>query len=156
MQQTDFKLCNCPKKWETNLHGHHPSCVRATKCFFCGMSNQMCKRLRICRGGPFKANPLRILAEGNIRKGMHDNFLASIRILFFQIAPLNQQVAPSDKIDACISRLIRCRHQYEAMKLLQNVSAADVDSAEKCLFRLKCAYFDMKKLLEEQQSAAGN
>jgi len=42
------------------------------------------------------------------------------------------------------------------MKLLQNVSAADVDSAEKCLFRLKCVYFDMKKLLEGQQSAAGN
>jgi len=156
MQPNEFNLCNCPKKWKTPLHGHHPSCVRSPSCFFCGMSNQMCKRLRICRGGPFKANPLRILAEGNIRKGMHDNFLASIRILFFQIEPLFQQVAPSEKKKSCIPRVIRCRHQYEAMKLLQNVSSADVDSSEKCLFRLKCVYFDMKKLLEGQQSAAGN
>lgn len=150
---SNFKICNCPKKWNPYLHGHHPSCIRAPTCFFCQMTKNMCKRLGICKGGSFKANPRKTNAEQQIRDDIHQNLKASLQRLFQQIAPINQQIPSSDKKKACIRRALDCRSQYETMKLLQNVSAADIDSAEKCLCRLKCVYFDMKNMLKEQKSS---
>ena len=143
-------LCNCPKNWNPRLRGHYQSCIRNPTCFFCQMKKDMCKRLGMCKGGSFKANPRKTYAEQQIRDGIHQNLKASLQRLFQQIAPINQQIPSSDKKKACIRRALDCRRQYETMKLLQNASAADIDSAEKCLCRLKCVYFDLKTMSKEK------
>jgi hypothetical protein len=143
---THVKLCNCPKTWEFNKKGHHVSCIRSTTCFFCQMSRQMCERLGICKRGSFKKNPRNVEAEKKINGDIHRNVMSSLQRLFQQIPPLLRQIPDSDKKKSCFKRLLDCRSQYEAMKLLQNISSANVDSAEKCLYKLKCVYFDMKTM----------
>jgi hypothetical protein len=142
----NFKLCSCPKTWNWRLHGHHPSCVRDSKCFFCQMTKDMCKRLGICKGVSFKENPKRANAEEKVYEDIHQNVMATLQRLFQQVATLIPQIPESDKKKACFKRVCVCRSQYEAMKLLQNISSANVDSAEKCLYKLKCVFFDMKTM----------
>jgi hypothetical protein len=149
----EFKLCSCPKTWGSNRH-HHPSCIRADECFFCQMSKEMCKRLGICKGGPFKANSKRVAIEQTINGDIFQNLMAAHQMMFQKIAALIPQISPSDKKKSSCKRELDCRKQYEEMKLVANPSAANVDSAEKCLYRLKCVYTDLKSMLKPKQSSA--
>jgi hypothetical protein len=149
----EFKLCSCPNTWGGNKH-HHPLCIRAAECFFCQMSKVMCKRLGICKGGPFKANSKRVAIEQTINDDIFQNLKATLQRMFQQIAALSPQIPESDKKKSSCKKAMACRKQYEEMKLLQNPSAANVDSAEICLYKLKCVYTDLKSMLKPKQSSA--
>jgi hypothetical protein len=150
----NFKLCSCPENWNWRLHGHHPSCVRDSTCFFCQMKKDMCNRLRICKGGSFKDNLKRANVEEKVYEDIFQNLMATLQRLFQQVATLIPQIPESDKKKSSCKKAMDCRKQYEEMKLVQNPSAANVDSAEKCLYKLKCVYTDLKSMLKPKQSSA--
>ena len=152
----EFRLCNCPSlpKWDLIKQGHHVSCIRYSKCIFCQMSKKICKLLGICKSGSFSKNPRNVEAEKKINGDIYRNVLATLQRLFQQVATLIQQIPESDKKKSSCKRAMDCRKQYEEMKLVQNPSAVNVDSAEKCLYRLKCVYTDLKSMLKPKQSSA--
>lgn len=149
----EFKLCTCPDTWD--LHeGHHQHCIRAPKCFVCQMSKEMCKILDICKGGRFKHKFKKLDADQKVFSELYRNLKAAIQRIFQQIAALILQIAESDKKNSSCKKVMACRKQYEEMKLVENPSAANVDSAEKCLYKLKCVYTDLKSMLKPKQSSA--
>ena len=153
----EFKLCNCPKTWELKLFGHHQSCIRSTQCSSCGMSKSLCSHLRICKWGIFKENSKTQNQEKIGYAVIFQNLKGAIQNLFQQIQQLIQRICESDTKKACFKRVLDCRSQYEAIASLPNASAANVDSAEKCLYKLKCVLFDMKAMLKAQQAvSSGN
>jgi len=155
--QFDFKLCNCPKTWELKLFGHHQSCIRSTQCSSCGMSKSLCSHLRICKWGIFKENPKRKAEESKSYAIIFQNLKGGIQNLFQQLQLFIQKIVESDRKKSCFKRVLDCRSQYEAIASLPNASAANVDSAEKCLYKLKCVLFDMKAMLKAQQAvSSGN
>jgi hypothetical protein len=148
-----YSMCNCPKTWKNN--GHHLTCIRSKTCIFCLMEKNTCGLLGICKGKTsFKENSRTIEAEQTIRNDIFNNLKASLKRLFYQIAVLQEQIDSSEKKKSCLRRVFNCRSQYETMKQMQNVSDADIDSAEKCLYKLKCAYFDIKTM--DKKSASEN
>jgi hypothetical protein len=149
----EFKLCTCPDTWGP-FEGHHQYCIRAPKCFVCQMSQHMCKILGICKGGRFKHKLKKLDADQKVFSELYRNLKAAIQRMFQQIAALSPQIPESDKKMSSCKKAWDCRKQYEEMKLLQNPSAANVDSAEKCLYKLKCVYTDLKSMLKPKQSSA--
>ena len=152
----EFKLCNCPKTWIAQF-GHHQSCIRGNMCSSCGMSKSLCSRLKSCKWCIFKENPKTQNQEKTGYAIIFQNLKGAIQNLFQQIQQLIQRICESDTKKACFKRVLDCRSQYEAIASLPNASAANVDSAEKCLYKLKCVLFDMKAMLKAQQAvSSGN
>ena len=155
--QIDFKRCNCPKNWAIAQYGHHQSCIRCTRCSSCGMSKSLCSLLKSCKWGIFKENPKRKAEENTSYAVILQNLKRAIQNLFQQIQQLIQRIVDSAEKKSCFKRVLDCKSQYEAIASLPNASAATVDSAEKCLYKLKCVLFDMKAMLKAQQAvSSGN
>jgi len=153
-----LQLCNCPKSWDYKERGHHHSCIRCIRCVSCEMTKKSCRSLKVCKLGIFNESPKKKVNEMNSYRVIIQKVMKSLQMLSEHILPLLQGIPESDKKKSCLRRMLDCRSQYEAMKQLQNVSAADVDSAEKCLYKVNCVYFDIKtmKAMSKAESSAKN
>jgi hypothetical protein len=121
------------------------------------MSKSLCSLLKSCKWGIFKENPKRKAEENTSYAVILQNLKRAIQNLFQQIQQLIQKIVESERKKSCFKRVLDCRSQYEAIASLPNASAANVDSAEKCLYKLKCVLFDMKAMLKAQQAvSSGN
>ena len=149
---SEINLCTCHKIWRKfNLH-HHASCVRNTKCFFCSMDKKMCERLRVCQGSKFKPNQVRI--DGKKQDCLHikDEVLKYVVRFFPPISAKMNQLADSEKKDFYNRKISDLKSQYDTLLPLQNVSQANIDSAENLLCRVRRVYIDIKNLINEKKA----
>lgn len=149
-RDSKIKLCNCHKTWPYPYH--HASCVRNTKCFFCSMDKKMCERLGICQGSKFKPNQVRIDRKKQDCLHIKDEVLKYVGRFFPPISAKMNQLTDSDKKHLYNRKISDLKSQYDALLPMQNVSQANIDSAENLLCRVRRVYIDIKNLINEKKA----
>ena len=147
-----FKFCLKNKSCSQQL-GHHASCLMNTRCPFCTMDRNLCRRTGVCKPAMTKPNPRQTEADNRAIYLIYENLLSSLRKFFKEVDALKVQMPESDNQESLMKRVTNCKSQYDSISSVQNPSASTIQSAETCLCRLQRVYYDMKSVVQKQPSA---
>jgi hypothetical protein len=134
----------------------HPLCVRSDRCRFCIRPKENCKITGICKWSNYRQNQKQIEVDQQARNTIFENLRSIIMKYVSGIKETYKVIPPSPEKDVLIRRAFICGNQYDAIKGLKNPSASDIESADKCWYKLKRVYFDMKSMAEKLQSSTKN
>jgi hypothetical protein len=156
-EPSGFNRCTCPEKYKIDGRiDHHPICVCSNRCRFCIRPKRNCEIIGICKGSNHRKNPKQNEVDQIARNDVFNNQKNIIMQYVFNIKEKYKVIPPSPEKDVLIRRAFICGNQYDAIKTLKNPSASDIESADKCLYKLRRVYFDMKSMVKELQTAAKN